>query len=68
MEYDSPYILMQKPDGMFRGMCERSGEFNELMEIAKEKYERDRNESKEESEKLINIEVDENENLKKYDL
>ncbi|CAG8547028.1 11089_t:CDS:10 [Funneliformis mosseae] len=40
IEYDMPYILMQKPDGMFRGMCERSGELNELLEVAKEKYEK----------------------------
>ncbi|CAG8704303.1 27994_t:CDS:2, partial [Dentiscutata erythropus] len=38
-EFDAPYLLMQKPDGLFRGMCERSGEFVELMEIAKQKYE-----------------------------
>ncbi|CAG8496995.1 12244_t:CDS:2 [Dentiscutata heterogama] len=38
-EFDAPYLLMQKPDGLFRGMCERSGEFAELMEIAKQKYE-----------------------------
>ncbi|CAG8832416.1 34117_t:CDS:2, partial [Racocetra persica] len=39
VEFDSPYILMQKLDGLFREMCERSGEFAELMEIAKQKYE-----------------------------
>ncbi|CAG8776845.1 16170_t:CDS:2, partial [Racocetra fulgida] len=39
LEFDSPYILMQKLDGLFREMCERSGEFAELMEIAKQKYE-----------------------------
>ncbi|KAF0367633.1 ABC transporter [Gigaspora margarita] len=38
-EFDAPYLLMQKPDGVFRGMCERSGELAELMEIAKQKYE-----------------------------
>ena len=35
---------MQNPDGIFRGMCEKSGEFNELFEIAKEKYGRDQKE------------------------
>ncbi|RIB24070.1 P-loop containing nucleoside triphosphate hydrolase protein [Gigaspora rosea] len=39
VEFDIPYLLMQKPDGLFREMCERSGEFAELMEIAKQKYE-----------------------------
>ncbi|CAG8500171.1 1249_t:CDS:2 [Racocetra fulgida] len=39
VEFDIPYLLMQKPDGWFRGLCDRSGEFTELMEIAKQKYE-----------------------------
>ncbi|CAG8537245.1 20906_t:CDS:10, partial [Racocetra persica] len=39
VEFDIPYLLMQKSDGLFRGMCERSGEFAELIEIAKQKYE-----------------------------
>ncbi|CAG8833152.1 19636_t:CDS:2, partial [Racocetra persica] len=39
VEFDIPYLLMQKPDGWFRGMCEKSGEFTELMKIAKQKYE-----------------------------
>ncbi|RIB17410.1 hypothetical protein C2G38_2088318 [Gigaspora rosea] len=39
VEFDIPYLLMQKSDGPFREMCERSGEFAELMEIAKQKYE-----------------------------
>ncbi|GBB94362.1 hypothetical protein RclHR1_02340019 [Rhizophagus clarus] len=52
IEYDSPYILMQKPNGIFKGMCERSGEFNELFEIAKEKYESDQKLKKED--KIIN--------------
>ena len=37
-------MLMQNPNGIFKGMCERSGEFNELFEISKEKYERDQKE------------------------
>ncbi|CAG8602800.1 21542_t:CDS:10 [Gigaspora margarita] len=41
-EFDAPYLLMQKPDGVFRGMCERSGELAELMEIAKQKYEKNK--------------------------
>ncbi|CAB4387319.1 unnamed protein product [Rhizophagus irregularis] len=48
IEYDSPYILMQKPNGIFKGMCERSGEFNELFEIAKGKYGSDQKVKKEE--------------------
>ncbi|CAG8498718.1 35739_t:CDS:2, partial [Racocetra persica] len=39
VEFDIPYLLMQKPGGWFRGLCDRSGEFTELMEIAKQKYE-----------------------------
>ncbi|RIB17403.1 P-loop containing nucleoside triphosphate hydrolase protein [Gigaspora rosea] len=39
VEFDIPYLLIQKSDGLFREMCERSGEFAELMEIAKQKYE-----------------------------
>ncbi|CAG8701408.1 5708_t:CDS:10, partial [Dentiscutata erythropus] len=38
-EFDSPYILLQNPGSTFRAMCESSGEFNELMELAKQKYE-----------------------------
>ncbi|CAG8565444.1 11234_t:CDS:10, partial [Racocetra persica] len=41
IEYDSPYILLQKPGSTFRAMCESSGGFNELMELAKQKYEGD---------------------------
>ncbi|CAG8608724.1 18280_t:CDS:2, partial [Racocetra fulgida] len=40
VEFDIPYLLMQKPDGWFRGMCEKSGEFAELINIAKQKYEK----------------------------
>lgn len=39
---------MQKPNGIFKGMCERSGEFNELFEIAKGKYGSDQKVKKEE--------------------
>ncbi|CAG8720739.1 46294_t:CDS:2 [Gigaspora margarita] len=39
VEFDIPYLLIQKPDGLFREMCERSGEFAKLIEIAKQKYE-----------------------------
>ncbi|CAG8731346.1 13372_t:CDS:2, partial [Racocetra persica] len=39
IEFDIPYLLMQKSDGLFRKMCEKSGEFAELMGIAKLKYE-----------------------------
>lgn len=36
VEYDTPWALLQQPDGIFRGMCERSGELEELTQIAKE--------------------------------
>jgi hypothetical protein len=42
---------MQKSNGIFKGMCEKSGEFNELFEISKEKYESDQKIKKE---KIIN--------------
>ncbi|KAI9594951.1 P-loop containing nucleoside triphosphate hydrolase protein [Syncephalis fuscata] len=34
VEYDSPYSLIQKPDSLFRQLCERSGEFETLLELA----------------------------------
>lgn len=39
IEYDTPYTLMMKEDSVFRSMCERSGEFPELLAIAKAKAE-----------------------------
>ncbi|KAG1046896.1 hypothetical protein G6F43_010636 [Rhizopus delemar] len=39
MEYDTPYTLMTKEGGIFNQMCIRSGEFNELLTIAKRKHE-----------------------------
>ncbi|KAL9586159.1 MAG: hypothetical protein Q9212_001080 [Teloschistes hypoglaucus] len=35
MEYDAPWELMQKEDGIFRGMCEMSGDIDILTEEAK---------------------------------
>ncbi|KAG2234156.1 hypothetical protein INT48_002319, partial [Thamnidium elegans] len=40
-EFDTPYELILKEGGIFRQMCERSGEFSELFTIAKEKFEKD---------------------------
>ncbi|CAK5279437.1 unnamed protein product [Mycena citricolor] len=37
VEFDTPSKLMQKPDGVFRGMCLKSGTFAELEAIAKAK-------------------------------
>ncbi|KAI8342171.1 P-loop containing nucleoside triphosphate hydrolase protein [Chlamydoabsidia padenii] len=34
MEYDTPYRLMMKDGGIFQQMCQRSGEFNELLAMA----------------------------------
>lgn len=39
-EFDTPYALMQKDGGIFQQMCERSGEFPELLAIAKAKFEK----------------------------
>ncbi|GBB94776.1 hypothetical protein RclHR1_02410022 [Rhizophagus clarus] len=38
VEFDHPYLLLQNSDSAFRAMCEKSGEFAELVEIAKIKY------------------------------
>ncbi|KAG2220577.1 hypothetical protein INT45_008758 [Circinella minor] len=39
LEFDTPYHLISKENGIFRQMCERSGEFNELLAIATAKHE-----------------------------
>ncbi|KAI8137621.1 hypothetical protein BJV82DRAFT_646813 [Fennellomyces sp. T-0311] len=39
MEFDTPYNLITREDSVFRQMCERSGEFNELLSIATTKHE-----------------------------
>lgn len=40
-EFDSPYELMTRDGSIFQQMCERSGEFPELLAIAKTKFESD---------------------------
>ncbi|KAG0054378.1 hypothetical protein BGZ83_011387 [Gryganskiella cystojenkinii] len=40
-EYDKPLTLMQKEDGLFRSMCERSTEFDALYAIAEAKEQND---------------------------
>ncbi|GJJ77882.1 hypothetical protein EMPS_10241 [Entomortierella parvispora] len=40
-EYDKPLTLMQKEDGLFRSMCERSTEFDALYAIAQAKEQKD---------------------------
>ncbi|KAG1471789.1 hypothetical protein G6F56_001926 [Rhizopus delemar] len=37
-EYDTPYTLMTKEGGIFNQMCVRSGEYSELITIAKRKH------------------------------
>jgi len=39
VEFDTPYNLIQKEDGIFRRMCLRSGSFPELEAVAKAKAE-----------------------------
>ncbi|RKP25263.1 P-loop containing nucleoside triphosphate hydrolase protein [Syncephalis pseudoplumigaleata] len=34
VEYDAPSTLIQQPDSLFRQLCERSGEFETLLELA----------------------------------
>ena len=38
-EYDSPFALLQK-NGIFTSMCRESGEYQELVSIAKREYEK----------------------------
>ncbi|CAG8562619.1 uncharacterized protein OCT59_007764 [Rhizophagus irregularis] len=45
IEFDHPYLLLQNPNSVFRAMCEKSGEFTELVEIAKIKYNADHSNS-----------------------
>ncbi|OAD65376.1 hypothetical protein PHYBLDRAFT_189572 [Phycomyces blakesleeanus NRRL 1555(-)] len=40
VEYDTPYALMTREGGVFQSMCHRSGEYNELLAIAKAKHDR----------------------------
>lgn len=40
-EFDTPLNLLQKEDGIFRGMCLQSGTFGELESEAKAKAARD---------------------------
>lgn len=37
-EFDTPYNLITRQDSIFRQMCQRSGEFEELLEIASAKH------------------------------
>ncbi|KAJ7508849.1 hypothetical protein B0H11DRAFT_1962913 [Mycena galericulata] len=39
VEFDTPYTLIQKEDGVFRGMCLKSGSFGELEAAARSKAE-----------------------------
>ncbi|KAJ7054740.1 hypothetical protein C8F01DRAFT_1374331 [Mycena amicta] len=41
VEFDTPYKLIQKKDGIFRGMCLKTGYFDELESAARAKAERD---------------------------
>lgn len=41
VEFGHPYLLLQNTNSAFRAMCEKSGEFTELVEIAKTKYNSD---------------------------
>lgn len=38
-EFDTPYNLIRREGGIFRQMCERSGEYAELLAISKSKHE-----------------------------
>jgi ABC-type multidrug transport system fused ATPase/permease subunit len=35
VEYGHPHTLLQNPDGLFTSMCEQSGEYSKLIELAK---------------------------------
>ena len=38
IEYDDPWTLMKKEDGSFRSMCDTSGQFDSLFELAKKAW------------------------------
>ncbi|KAF9437115.1 hypothetical protein BGZ76_001945 [Entomortierella beljakovae] len=40
-EFDKPYNLLQKKDGLFRTMCERSSDYDALLSIAEAKEKKD---------------------------
>jgi ABC-type multidrug transport system fused ATPase/permease subunit len=33
-EYDTPLELLKKSDGLFKSMCEQTGEYDALLELA----------------------------------
>jgi ABC-type transport system involved in cytochrome bd biosynthesis fused ATPase/permease subunit len=39
LEYDDPWELIRKENGSFRGMCQMSGDFDTLMELARKAWE-----------------------------
>ena len=39
VEYDDPWELIRKENGYFRGMCEMSGDFDTLLELARKAWE-----------------------------
>lgn len=41
MEFDTPYNLLMKEDGIFKSMCEKSGKFEELFASAERKMKAD---------------------------
>jgi hypothetical protein len=41
VEFDTPFNLIQKPDGVFRSMCLKSGMFGKLEATARSKAESD---------------------------
>lgn len=43
LEFDHPYLLIQNHNSAFRAMCEKCGDFTELVETAKIKYNSDIN-------------------------
>ncbi|CDS14473.1 hypothetical protein LRAMOSA06642 [Lichtheimia ramosa] len=45
VEFDTPFTLMTRDGSLFQQMCERSGEFSELLAIAKAKHDNDSNQS-----------------------
>jgi hypothetical protein len=38
IEFDDPWELIKKEDGPFRGMCETSGDFDTLFELARKSW------------------------------
>ena len=59
VEFDAPWVLVGREQGVFRGMCEMSGELEGLVEGARRAGEKKKNEMEMERERgLVDVDVD----------